>query len=78
MQPELSALLDRSISDLQQLAMEFARELEVARPRPGRSLHDLRRKEALLTISVLLPKLAAVRRLEPESAGAVESEKGGR
>jgi len=72
MQPELSALLDRSIADLQQLAMEFARELEVGRPRPGRSLHDLRRKEALLTISVLLPKLAAVRRLEPEPSGAVQ------
>jgi len=76
MQPELSALLDRSIADLQQLAMEFASELEVARPKAGRSLHDLRRKEALLTISVLLPKLAAVRRLELQPSRAVEPEKG--
>ena len=58
-------LIDRSIADLQQLASEFATELEMARPLPGKSLRHLRRKEALLTISILLPKLAAVRRLEP-------------
>ena len=59
-------LIDRSIADLEQLATEFAVELEVARPVPGKTLSHLRRKEALLTISILLPKLAAVRRLEPE------------
>jgi hypothetical protein len=63
-------LIDRSIADLQQLATEFATELEVARPVPGKTLRYLRQKEALLTISILLPKLAAVRRLEPELPGA--------
>jgi hypothetical protein len=58
-------LLDRSITDLQQLAVELAAELERTRPIPGKTLQQLRKKEALLTISVLLPKLAAVRRLEP-------------
>jgi hypothetical protein len=67
MQSESISLLDRSIADLQQLATEFAAELEVVRPVPGKSLRHLRRKEALLTISILLPKLAAVRRLEPEN-----------
>lgn len=62
-------LIDRSISDLEQLATEFATELEIARPVPGKTLRHLRRKEALLTISILLPKLAAVRRLEPELPG---------
>lgn len=66
-------LIDRSISDLQQLATEFATELERTRPVPGKSLRHLRRKEALLTISILLPKLAAVRRLEPERPGAARS-----
>lgn len=66
-------LIDRSISDLEQLATEFATELEVARPVPGKTLRHLRRKEALLTISILLPKLAAVRRLEPELPGAATS-----
>jgi hypothetical protein len=58
-------LLDRSIADLQQLAIELATELERGRPVPGKTLQHLRQKEALLTISVLLPKLEAVRRLEP-------------
>lgn len=62
-------LIDRSIADLEQLATEFAIELEVARLVPGKTLRHLRRKEALLTISILLPKLAAVRRLEPELPG---------
>jgi len=62
-------LIDRSIADLQELATEFATELELARPLPGKTLRHLRRKEALLTISILLPKLAAVRRLEPELPG---------
>jgi hypothetical protein len=62
-------LLDRSISDLQQLAIELATELERARPVPGKTLEYLRKKEALLTITVLLPKLAAVRRLEPGPFG---------
>ncbi len=62
-------LIDRSIADLEQLATEFAIELEVARPVPGKTLSHLRRKEALLTISILLPKLAAVRRLEPQRVG---------
>jgi hypothetical protein len=62
-------LLDRSIADLQQLAIELATELERARPIPGKTLQHLRKKEALLTISVLLPKLAAVRRLEPGPLG---------
>ena len=66
MQPDSNALIDRSIADLQQLAHEFAAELEVVRPVPGKSLRHLRRKEALLTIAVLLPKLGAVRRLEPD------------
>ncbi|HVZ34790.1 MAG TPA: hypothetical protein VG963_20325 [Polyangiaceae bacterium] len=66
MQPDSIALLDRSIADLQQLATEFAAELEAARPLPGKTPRHLRRKEALLTISILLPKLAAVRHLEPE------------
>jgi len=65
-----TSLIDRSISDLEQLATEFATELEVARPVPGKTLRHLRRKEALLTISILLPKLAAVRRLEPQSIGS--------
>jgi hypothetical protein len=58
-------LLERSITDLQQLAIEFAAELERARPLPGKTLQHLRKKETLLAISVLLPKLAAVRRLDP-------------
>jgi hypothetical protein len=65
MQSDAIHLLDRSIADLQQLASEFAAELEFARPVPGKSLQHLRKKEALMTISILLPKLAAVRRLEP-------------
>jgi hypothetical protein len=71
MQPDSNALIDRSIADLQQLAQEFAAELEVSRPVPGKTLRHLRRKEALLTISVLLPKLAAVRRLEPDGFGGI-------
>jgi hypothetical protein len=64
MQYDSIALLDRAIADLEKLATEFAAELEVVRPVPGKNLRHLRRKEALLTISILLPKLAAVRRLE--------------
>jgi hypothetical protein len=59
-------LIERSIADLQQLATEFATELEISRPRPGKTVRHLRQKEALLTISILLPKLAAVRGLEPK------------
>jgi hypothetical protein len=69
MPTDFIALIDRSISDLQQLAAEFAVELEHSRPVPGKSLRYLRRKEALLTINILLPKLNAVRRLEPELPG---------
>lgn len=70
-------LIDRSIADLEQLATEFATELEVARPVPGKTLRHLRRKEALLTISILLPKLAAVRRLEPQLPGGAPCRNGG-
>jgi hypothetical protein len=69
MQYDSIALLDRSIADLEKLASEFAAELEVVRPVPGKTLRHLRRKEALLTISILLPKLAAVRRLEHDPPG---------
>ena len=68
--PDSIDLIDRSIADLQQLATEFATELEFARPIPGKTSRYLRQKEALLTISILLPKLAAVRQLEPQPAGA--------
>ncbi len=60
-------LIDRSIADLQELAAELATELEKTRPVPGKSPRHLRRKETLLAISILLPKLAEVRRLEPQS-----------
>jgi hypothetical protein len=64
--PDSTALIDRSIADLQQLASAFATELEIARPLPAKTALHLRQKEALLTISILLPKLAEVRGLEPQ------------
>lgn len=66
MTPDPTTLIDRSIDDLQQLATELATQVEVERPLPGKTLRHLRQKEALLTINILLPKLAAVRRLQPE------------
>ena len=52
-------LIDRSIADLMNLAGEFASEVQAVPPSVAPSQQTLRRKEALLTISVLLPKLAA-------------------
>jgi hypothetical protein len=66
--PDSTDLIDPSIADLEQLATEFATELELARPLPAKSSRHLRQKEAFLTISILLPKLAAVRQLEPQPA----------
>jgi hypothetical protein len=65
--PDSTDLLNRAIAHLEQLATEFATELELARPSPRKTHRHLRQKEALLTISILLPKLAAVRQAEPSS-----------
>ncbi len=62
MNAEAGPLIDRSIIVLESLAALFASE--VAAQPPG-ALGDeaaRRRKEALLTISVLIPKLRAARR----------------
>jgi hypothetical protein len=65
MSPDARVLIDRSIGLLERLAAEFASEVAGS---PGRALgrdEVLRtRKEALLTISVLIPKLRAVRPAE--------------
>jgi hypothetical protein len=74
--PDSTDLVDRSIADLEQLATEFATDLEVSRPVPGKTVRHFRRKEALLTISILLPKLAAVRRLEPSLPGGAPQREG--
>ena len=59
--PHLTALIDRSISELQHLASVMAREVRDAGLEGPLREEILRRKEALLTISVLLPKLSAAR-----------------
>ena len=74
--PDSTNLLARSIADLEQLATEFATELELARPNPGKTCRHLHQKEPLLTISILLPKLAAVRELERAVSRIPESSAG--
>lgn len=61
MTPETAALIERSIADLQGLPAQFASEMQALPPSAVPTTEDARRKEALLTISVLLPKLAAAR-----------------
>ena len=66
---EPPALLDRSIAQLESLAAFLTQEVQqpwttAILPLPDRRLC----KEALLTISVLLPKLRAVRRVHASPA----------
>ena len=58
-----SSLIDRSIELLESLAAELANEVAMRPPGPaGADERAHRRKEALLTISVLIPKLRAASR----------------
>jgi hypothetical protein len=63
----MSELIDRSIADLQDLATEFSSELRPAPPSELQSDRVRRKKEVLLTISVLLPKLRAARGASPHA-----------
>jgi len=63
---DTKALLAQSIDQLESLAAFLAEEVHRAPPPASPSVPEQRLcKEALLSISVLLPKLKAVRNLQP-------------
>lgn len=69
MSADARTLLDVSIANLQTLATLLADELgDCGRPLPATSPEARACKEALLTISVLIPKLRVARLMVPASA----------
>lgn len=57
---DVTGLIDRSIADLEDLAVRFSNEIERAR-HGNLGTAELRQKEALMTINILLPKLRTAR-----------------
>jgi hypothetical protein len=65
--PDVTGLIDRSIADLEDLAVLFANEVERAR-HGNLGQAQRRQKEVLLTINILLPKLRTARGAEDDPA----------
>jgi hypothetical protein len=70
--PHPSALIQASIEQLEALSAFLADDVLAARCEPARLPPEKRlSKEALLTISVLLPKLRAARRVHGEAVAGM-------